>query len=72
MEDGMVFETSCAFTEEVVYADTTPGRTRARSTSPETRLIVLDLAKILIESNGFLFTVYKLANRSGFSHATLW
>jgi hypothetical protein len=48
MDDGMVVDISCAFTEEA--ADTTPGRTRATRTSPTIRLIVLDFAKIFMVS----------------------
>ena len=48
MDDGMVVEISCAFTEEA--ADTAPGRIRATRRSPMSRLIVLDFAKIFMVS----------------------
>jgi hypothetical protein len=45
-----VVEITCAFTEEVEAADTTPGSIKAMRTSPMTRLIVLDLANSFMSS----------------------
>ena len=44
----MVVDISCAFTEEA--ADTAPGSINVRRTSPMSRLIVLDFAKIFMVS----------------------
>jgi hypothetical protein len=48
MDEGMVVDITVAFREEVEYADTIPGSTRIKRTSPTIRLIVLDLAKIFM------------------------
>lgn len=44
MDDGIVVDITCAFREEVEYADTAPGSINASRTSPTIRLIVLDFA----------------------------
>jgi hypothetical protein len=48
MDDGIVVDITCAFREEVEYADTAPGSIIVNRTSPTTRLIVLDFAKIFM------------------------
>jgi len=50
MDEGIVVDITCAFRGEVGYADTDTGSTNASRTSPTTRLIVLDFAKIFIGS----------------------
>jgi hypothetical protein len=48
MEEGIVVDITCAFREGVEYADTAPGNTNVKRTSPTTKLIVLDFAKIFM------------------------
>ena len=48
MEYGIAVDITCAFREEVGYADTAPGSINVKRTSPTTKLIVLDFAKIFM------------------------
>jgi hypothetical protein len=48
MDDGIVVDITCAFREEVGYADTAPGSIKVSRISPTIKLIVLDFARIFM------------------------
>ena len=74
MVDGIVLEIYCALTEEVEAADTAPGSSNVKRTSPKNRLIVRDLVKYFDDFivHSLLPTNYKFTNLCRFDDRSLW